>query len=38
MRVYVVFASDIFVDKQILSFVVEDSVHFLGSWSADIRS
>ena len=31
-------ASDVFLSKQVFSFIVEDNMHFLGTRSTDIRA
>lgn len=32
------FASDVFLDQMVLSFVVKNGVHFLGAVAADVRT
>lgn len=32
------FASDVFLDQMVLSFVVKNDVHFLGAVAADVRT
>lgn len=31
-------ATDVFVDQDVLPFVVEDHVHFFGAWATDVRA
>lgn len=38
MRVNIIFATNILVDQEILALVAKDDMHFLSSWSTDVRS